>query len=218
MAIRKVARMGHPVLRKVARKLSLDEIKTPAFKQLLADMVETMHEYGGIGLAAPQIHESVSVAIIEYQEGESRYEDENKDDEDSAHISTEKSTNDKPEKHKDALTEMPLSVFVNATITVLDEKEQGYWEGCLSVPEIRGLVYRPRKIRVDYLDQDGKKKSLIAEGFLATVFQHELDHLAGTLFVDRIRNEPGKTQIAFTEEYSRYHVPHEDSDVGELAD
>lgn len=201
MAIRKVARMGNPVLRKVARQLSLEEIRSPEFKRLLKDMVDTMNEYGGIGLAAPQIHESVAVAIIEYQAGESRYEDE---------------SDTVPSSGSE--TEMPLSVFVNPVITVLDPSEKGYWEGCLSIPEIRGLVYRPQKIRVDYLDQDGKKKSVVAEGFLATVFQHELDHLAGVLFVDRIKNEPGKTPIAFTEEYSRYLVPEEDSDVGELRD
>ncbi len=201
MAIRKVARMGHPVLRQVARQLTLEEIRSPEFKQLLRDMVDTMHEYGGIGLAAPQIHESLSVAIIEYQEGESRYDDGE----------SEAST-------PGAETEMPLSVFVNPVITVLDPAEKGYWEGCLSVPEIRGLVYRPQKIRVDYQDQDGKKKTLVAEGFLATVFQHELDHLAGVLFVDRIKNEPGKTPISFTEEYARYLAPKPEDDIGELED
>lgn len=201
MAIRKVARMGHPVLRTIARQVTLDEIRSPEFQLLLRDMVDTMREYGGIGLAAPQIHESLSVAIIDYQDGESRYDDE-----------------DDSEADEDSETEMPLSVFINPKVTVLDEKEQGFWEGCLSVPEIRGLVYRPRKIRVDFLDQEGTKRYLIAEGFLSTVFQHELDHLVGTLFVDRVRNEPGKTPIAFTEEYSRYLVPKEESDIGELDD
>jgi peptide deformylase len=113
---------------------------------------------------------------------------------------------------------MPLSVFINPKITVLDKTEQGFWEGCLSVPELRGLVYRPRKIRVDYLDRDGKKKSVVAEGFLATVFQHELDHLDGVLFVDRIRYEPGKSPISFLEEYGKYHVPDPEGDVGELGE
>ena len=201
MAIRKVARMGHPVLRQVARQLTIEEIRSPEFKSLLKDMVDTMNEYGGIGLAAPQIHESLAVAIIEYSAGESRYED-----------------GESEASSPDSETEMPLSVFINPTITVLDPAEKGYWEGCLSVPEIRGLVYRPQKIRVDFQDLEGKKRTLVAEGFLATVFQHELDHLAGTLFVDRIKNEPGKTPIAFTEEYGRYLVPREDDDVGELSD
>lgn len=195
MAIRKVARMGHPVLREKVRELSVEEIRSEWFDRLLEDMVETMEEYGGIGLAAPQIHESVAVAIIEYGDQSDRYSDLG-----------------------EALTEMPLSVFVNPRITVLDETEQGFWEGCLSVPEIRGLVYRPRKIRVDYLDREGIPQSLIAEDFLSTVFQHELDHLAGTLFVDRIRYEPGKSPISFIPEYTRYHVPEEGDDTRELAD
>ena len=201
MAIRKIARMGHPVLRVPARDLTMKEIQSAETERLIDDMVETMHEYGGIGLAAPQIHESVSVAIIEYEEGGERYPD------------------GKSAKSKDgALTELGLSVFINPKITVLEKKEQSYWEGCLSVPDIRGLVHRPRKIRVDYQDLSGKKKSLIAEGFLATVFQHELDHLVGTLFVDRIRAEPGTTPIAFIDEYQKYLVPEADSEIGELAD
>lgn len=195
MAIRKVARMGHPVLREKAREISLEEIRSEWFERLLEDMVETMEEYGGIGLAAPQIHESVSVAIIEYG-----------------------AQNDRYSELKDSRTEIPLSVFINPRITVLDPKEQGFWEGCLSVPEIRGLVHRPRKIKVDYLDREGIKQSLVAEDFLSTIFQHELDHLDGTLFVDRIRYEPGQSPISFIEEYTKYHVPAEEDDIGELSD
>ncbi len=195
MSIRKVARMGHPVLRVKARELSPEEIRSDDFDALLEDMVDTMEEYGGIGLAAPQIHESLAVAIIEYAEDEGAEAEES-----------------------ESLKSIPLSVFINPKITVLDDAEQGFWEGCLSVPEIRGLVYRPRKIRVDFLDREAKPRSIIAEGFLSTVFQHELDHLAGTLFVDRIRYKPGESPISFIEEYSRYHVPARDSDVGELAD
>ncbi|MBC7384574.1 MAG: peptide deformylase [Cryobacterium sp.] len=196
MAIRKVARMGHPVLREKARELSKEEILSDWFENLLGDMIETMEEYGGIGLAAPQVHEAVSVAIIDYQDDHPRYAEQ---------------TSTSGELHS-----LALSVFVNAKITVLDPTEQGFWEGCLSVPEIRGLVYRPRKIRVDYLDIEGEAQSLIAEGFLATVFQHELDHLDGTLFLDRVRFSPGKSPISFMAEYSKYHVPEEDSEIGEL--
>lgn len=197
--------MGHPVLRQKARELTPEEIRSPELKRLLQDMVETMEEYGGIGLAAPQIHESLSLAIIDYEEPSPRYPEAAEDD-------------DAEGPADGAYSTLPLSVFINPKITVLDPTEQGYWEGCLSVPELRGLVYRPRKVRIDYLDLEGKPRSLVAEGFLATVFQHELDHLSGTLFVDRIRNEPGKTPIAFTEEYSRYLVPKEGDDIGELAD
>lgn len=201
MSIRKVARMGHPVLREKARDLTPEEIRSDDFERLLEDMVDTMEEYGGIGLAAPQIHEPLAVAIIEYADDHPRYSEQSKERGDS-----------------EGETSMPLTVFINPKITVLDPKEQGFWEGCLSVPELRGLVYRPRKIRVDYLDRDARPRAVVAEGFLATVFQHELDHLAGTLFVDRIRYAPGESPISFVEEYGRYHVPSRDSDVGELAD
>jgi peptide deformylase len=204
MAIRKVARMGHPILRQIARELTAEEIRSPELDRLLDDMVETMEEYGGIGLAAPQIHEPLAVAIIDFEENHPRY--------------AEQTAGAGEEGEGEALHSMPLSVFINPKITVLDATEQGFWEGCLSVPEIRGLVYRPRKIRVDFLDRAAKPRSIVAEGFLATVFQHELDHLAGTLFVDRVRYEPGKSPISFIEEYQRYWVPAEDSDVGELED
>lgn len=164
MAIRKVARLGHPVLRKKGRDLSAEELQSPEIQRLIGDMVETMHEYGGIGLAAPQVHESLQLAVIELES---------------------------------------LLVVVNPRITVLDATEQSFWEGCLSIPEIRGLVPRPRKIRVDYLDQTGNPQSIEPEGFLATVFQHELDHLQGVLFLDRVKDT---TQLAFTEEYQRYWV------------
>jgi peptide deformylase len=184
MAIRKVARMGHPVLRQVARQLTRQEILSRETRELVRDLVETMNEYGGIGIAAPQVHEAQAVAIIDYQE--------------------------------EGDSEQPLTVIINPKITVLDETRQGFWEGCLSVPEIRGLVYRPRKVQIDYLDLEAKPQKIVAEGFLATVFQHELDHLFGTMFVDRIQYEPGKSPIAFTDEYQRYLTPKEDDDIGEL--
>ena len=79
-------------------------------------------------------------------------------------------------------------VIFNPKITVIDETEQGFWEGCLSVPGLRGFVERPRSIRVDYLDENAKSKSIEIEDFLATVFQHELDHLIGKLYVDRMKD------------------------------
>ena len=186
MAIRKVARMGHPVLRLKARELTREEILSPEIRRFVQDLFDTMEEYGGIGIAAPQVHESISLAIIDYQEDEEN--------------------------------PVPPTVVVNPKITVLDETRQGYWEGCLSVPEIRGLVYRPRKIRVDFKDLEAKDRSIVAEGFLATVFQHELDHLGGVLFVDRIEYGPGTSPIAFTEEYVK-HLAHERAeDIGELDD
>jgi peptide deformylase len=187
MAILKVARMGHPVLREVGRELTPEEIRSPEIQDLIEDMVETMHEYTGIGLAAPQVHESIQLAIIEFEGDNDRYPD---------------------------MGDQPLGVYINPKITVLDPQEQSFWEGCLSVPELRGLVPRPRKIRVDYLNRQAQPKSITAEGFLATVFQHELDHLSGKLFIDRIQDT---TKLAFIQEYERYWVPDEDDEEeGEL--
>lgn len=183
--------MGHPVLRKIGKTLTSTEIKSEEIQRLIADMHETMIEYEGIGLAAPQVHESLQLAIIEFADDSERYP---------------------------GMGAQGLTVFINPKITVLDTTEQGFWEGCLSVPELRGLVFRPRKVQVEYLDEKAKPQKIVAEGFLATVIQHELDHLQGTLFVDRLKNAPGQTPIAFVEEYQRYLAPQEGDDVGELED
>jgi peptide deformylase len=97
-----------------------------------------------------------------------------------------------------------LKVLFNAKVRALTDETQGFWEGCLSVPGLRGFVERPKKIEVTYLDEEGRHQSLIAEGFLATVFQHELDHLEGILYIDRIKNSPGGTLLSFCEEFDHY--------------
>lgn len=175
MSIRKVMRMGHPVLRQPARDLDPTELSTPAFTRLLDEMRDTLHEYGGIGLAAPQIAEPLRLAIVELPGGPSRY---------------------------GQLPRIPLTVFVNPRITVLDDTTAGYWEGCLSVPGLRGYVERPQHIRIDYLDRDGAACSMTLSGFPATVAQHEFDHLDGVLYVDRLTDT---TRLAFDAEFLRYH-------------
>jgi peptide deformylase len=186
MAIRKIARLGHPVLRHACREVTREEISSPEMRRLVKDMIETMHEYGGVGLAAPQVHESVRLAIIEY------------DDEQRASQSEGQ----------------PLLVIWNARVKVLDETVSGFWEGCLSVPGMRGYVERPSKIEVSYLDERGKPQTLIADDFLATVFQHELDHLDGVLYVDKLADT---TKFAFSEEYGRYHVEDGEEPVDEAS-
>lgn len=183
MAIRKVARLGHPVLREMCRDLSPKEIRSAEVRRLVQDMFETMEEYGGVGLAAPQVHEPVRLAVIAFEEENERYEVK------------------KPAG--------PLVVF-NARVHVLDEQRSGFWEGCLSVPGMRGYVERPRKVRVDYLDENADKRSLEAEGFLATVLQHELDHLDGVLYVDRV-TDPKKW--GFSEEVGRYLTRQDDDQL-----
>jgi len=161
VVIREIIRMGHPTLRQVARPLELNELASGYARRLLADMVDTLQQAGGIGLAAPQINESVRLAIIEIPGGPSRY---------------------------GQIPPMPLTVFVNPQIEVLDGKTAGYWEGCLSVPGLRGFVERAQQVRVRALDLHGNRFELELNGFLATVFQHEFDHLDGKLYTDRLRD------------------------------
>ena len=160
MAILKVARMGHPVLRAKARPLEAAEIRSPAVQQLIDDMFETMAEYQGVGLAAPQIHESVRlfVAGIPARTGDDA-EDEDDDDDD------------------DAEDDMPLIALINPEITPVGREVSEDWEGCLSIPDIRGRVPRARSIVVKAYDRNGKRVEIKAQGFNARVIQHETDHL-----------------------------------------
>ena len=175
MAILKVARLGHPVLREKCRDLTPTEIISEPIVRLVRDMRETMVEYGGVGLAAPQVHMPVRLALIEFGETSDRY---------------------------DVETAQPLLIVFNASVTPLGDSTAGFWEGCLSVPGLRGYVERPGRVQVDYLDAEASPQSLVADGFLATVLQHELDHLDGILYVDRIQDP---TRFSFIEEFQRYH-------------
>ena len=160
--------MGHPALRTRARLLEHDEIGTPRIQQLIDDMFETMNDSQGIGLAGPQVHESIRLFVAGV------------DDEDGT---------------------MPPVVMINPTITPLDPDVEEDWEGCLSIPDIRGLVSRPTNIRIRALDRYGRPISMTADGFPARVIQHETDHLDGVLFFDRMTSFESLT---FLEEYSRY--------------
>lgn len=177
MTAQKVIRMGHPTLRKIAETVPLEEIKTPAFRNLLQDLYDTMKVEGGIGIAAPQIDVSKQVTLIELPANNARY---------------------------GTLEQTPLMIIINPVITILDESLQGFWEGCLSVPGLRGYVERPKKVQIDYIDENGDKKQFIAEDFLATVFQHELDHLFGKIYIDRISDT---RKISYLEEFSEFNSP-----------
>jgi len=183
MAVRKIIRMGHPILRQPARPLSAEEIRGPWLRALLEDMAETLHDYGGIGLAAPQVAEPVRVAIVEIEGGPTRYGE---------------------------IPSMPLTVFINPAIEVVDPAARGYWEGCLSVPGLRGFVERPQHVRIRYTTLAGTSETIVLQGFLATVFQHELDHLDGKLYIDRITDT---RRLAFEEEFARYLAPREEGEV-----
>ncbi|MEJ8567128.1 peptide deformylase [Elongatibacter sediminis] len=161
MATREILRMGHPVLRRVARPLEAAELEQDWLRELVDDMVDTLHQSGGIGLAAPQVGVSVRLAIIEISGGPTRYGE---------------------------IPPMPLTVFVNPELTVLNDRLAGYWEGCLSVPGLRGYVERPQQVRVAARNLQGETFEHTLDGFLATVFQHEFDHLDGRLYVDRLKD------------------------------
>ncbi len=171
--IRPICRMGHPVLRQKAAEISKAEILSDEFRQLLLDLKDSMDHYGGIGIAAPQVGISKQVAIIELL-GFNRYGEE---------------------------VNLPLTAFINPRIEFLTQDEQGFWEGCLSVPGLRGFVERPKKIRVSYLTENAEDAVLEAEGFLATVLQHELDHLFGVLYVDRIKDTK---LLSYQEEFDSF--------------
>jgi len=173
MAILKVARLGHPVLRQQAQPLTVEEIRSPDTQRFIDDMIETMREYDGAGLAANQVHTPKQVCVIEVL-GNPRYPE-------APHI--------------------PLTVLINPVVTPLtDEMEEG-WEGCLSVPDMRGRVPRFTEVRLECLDREGQKIDLIAKEFFARVIQHETDHLRGIVYVDRMRDLSSLSHIA---EWQRY--------------
>ena len=146
---------------RIGSEFSKEEILHEDTNELLVDMWETLDFAGGIGLAAPQIGVSKQLAVIKLSEDSDRY--------------------------PDMETTEPYVIF-NPQITVLDKELQGFWEGCLSVPGLRGYVERPRKVKIDYLDEKAVERTIEVEDFLATVFQHELDHLIGMLYVDRMED------------------------------
>ena len=180
MTIKTIIRMGHPSLRTPAAPFPEKEINTPRFRDLIQDVRDTLHDAGGIGLAAPQINDMVQVAIIEIDEGPSRYGD---------------------------LGAVEFSVFVNPRVTVLNAETKGYWEGCLSVPGLRGFVNRPQSIQVDYLDAGGCAQQRCFNGFAATVVQHEFDHLIGKLYIDHVEDP---ALLSFEAEFEQFHLSAED--------
>ena len=169
MSILKVARIGHPVLRSPAKPVPKAAFKEPLFQKLVDDMRETMYEYEGVGLAAPQIHEGLRLAVIEVAGDDER-----------------------------SKVEVPFMVLVNPVITPLGDEKANGWEGCLSIPDLRGVVARFRRVKLDALDRDGKPYSLEAQGFFARVIQHECDHLDGGVYLDRMQ---GMRSLTFIKEF-----------------
>jgi peptide deformylase len=161
MAVRPILKMGNPVLREQSRKIKDDEFGSEFLKDLIKDMSETMAKAGGIGIAAPQIGELVQVAIVGIEKENPRY---------------------------DVEVEFDEEIIINPEIEYLTEDLSGNWEGCLSVPGLRGYVERPAEVKVKYRDINGVHKEIHSDDFVAIVLQHELDHLFGKLYVDRIND------------------------------
>ncbi len=158
MALRKIATIGHPVLRQKARALTREELAGADVQRLVEDMVETMRDAAGAGIAANQVHEAVRVCVVEIQNNP-RY----------------------PYKPN-----WPLTVLVNPVVEPLTDETFGNYEGCLSVPNLRGEVPRFTSVRVRAWDRQGRDLAFEVKGLTAGTFQHELDHLDGKLFVDRV--------------------------------
>jgi peptide deformylase len=180
MAIRKIARLGEPLLRRRSEPVPAEQIASPRVQALIDDMIETMRDADGAGIAAPQVHEPLRICVIEVSENP-RYP---------------------------SFPAIPLLVLVNPVVEPLvpaplrTEDTIALYEGCLSVAGIRGLVRRPRKVRVRALDRRGSLLDFEWEGVPAAIVQHETDHLDGVLFVDRADTRT----LCFLREYDR-HVP-----------
>lgn len=176
MAIRKIAQIGHPVLRQVARQLSRAEVAAPTMQQFIDDLIETMHDADGAGLAAPQIYEPIAICAIEVRNNP-RY----------------------PYKPP-----IPLTVLVNPVLTPVDAEMYDNNEGCLSVPNLRGMVSRHLHVRVQAWDRHGAPIDEVVHGLKAGTYQHEVDHLLGKIFVDRVTDP---TTFATWTEFDRHHRP-----------
>jgi peptide deformylase len=179
MAILKVANLGNPILRVPAEPVK--NIQAPDIQRLIDDLIETMQEYRGVGLAAPQVHRALQIVTIE------------------------------AEQEEDASTNLPSSptILINPRIVPITDRLEEGWEGCLSVPNLRGKVPRYTDIEVQAQDRRGKALRLTASDFFARVIQHEVDHLVGTVFLDRMKS---LETLTFLDEFDRYWARHEDDE------
>lgn len=157
--ILKVARLGHPVLRETSSDVEVKDIKAGKFRPLIDDMIETMHAYEGVGLAGPQVHLPLRIFVFEVEE--------------------------KVAKRR-GIAKVGAGVMFNATYEPVGSETITDWEGCLSVPFLGGEVARYKKIRIKGIDHDGEPAEAEIEGFTARIFQHEIDHTDGHVYLDRM--------------------------------
>lgn len=174
MTLRKIAQVGHPVLREPARELTRDELLAPETQRLIDDLIETMRDANGAGLAAPQVYEPVRICAIEVGDNP-RY----------------------PYKPR-----VPLTVLVNPALEPLSDETFENFEGCLSVPNLRGLVPRHVELRLRAWDRQGEPIDRVVKGLTAGTFQHECDHLEGKLFLDRVQDT---RTLCTWEQFERHH-------------
>ena len=175
MSVREIVQVGHPVLRERAREVTPGELRAPEIQGLIDDMVETVRAANGAGLAANQVGEAVRLAVVEVRPGNPRY----------------------PYKPP-----VPLTVMVNPVLEPVGDETAEINEGCLSVPDLRGTVDRHVTVRVRYLDRDGAAHEEVRRGLTAGTFQHEVDHLDGVLFLDRVRDP---ATFSTWEQFERHH-------------
>ncbi len=180
MAIRKVSRMGHPVLRVVAEPVNLNSIAQADTQRLIDDMLETMDEYHGAGLAAPQVHVSLRILVTQ--------------------------------GFAESVDDCEPCVLINPIAKPVDGETETSWEGCLSIPELRGLVRRHTRISVQALDREGVTVEFVAEGLQSRIIQHEVDHLDGILYLDRMEDP---SSLCFLDEYRRFWEKDEAEDEEE---
>ena len=164
MAILKIARAGHPIIRRPADPVPVEEITSPEVQRIIDDMLHTVDDADGAGLAAPQVHISKRIVVLTIDD------------------------------------ERGMEVWINPVLTPLSEDQLVTYEGCLSVPGLRGAVPRPAKVSVEAYDREGQALSYVLEDFPAVVAQHECDHLDGVLYIDKALTQT----ISFIEEYRRY--------------
>jgi peptide deformylase len=175
VSAREIAEIGHPALRERAREVTPDELRSHEVQALIDDLIDTKRAANGAGLAANQVAETLRIAVVEVTPGNPRY----------------------PYKPT-----IPLTVIVNPVIDPLDDEVAEINEGCLSVPNLRGEVPRHMILRVRYVDREGREHEEVRRGLTAGTFQHEVDHLDGRLFVDRVLDTRTLTTWA---EFERFH-------------
>ncbi|MZH46565.1 MAG: peptide deformylase [Nitrospinae bacterium] len=180
MAVLKVAKLGNPVLRQVAKQVDLKELadQQNGLQQFIDDMIDTMREEGGVGLAAPQVNRSLQIVVLEYDNND-RYPGE---------------------------SSIPVTVLVNPVLSDYSEEEALGWESCLSLIDFRGLVPRSTSVTLNAYDRDGNKVEKRASGFEAVVLQHEIDHLNGKVFLDRMED---LAQLSYQEEFEEFWLKKE---------